>query len=1207
MLKVEGNLTDITKNQLKFCFQNRRAQGGGPVDDIKIAADKKSAVIVFKETTAVDFILSKGNTVSHSGALLQLKPYYTKTKLTDAKYRYTDEAAVGPDLRNAQDRRKLKAENIAVESQNKNQRKKEKDEAYNFNTNQKEFPPTAKKVEKGNYPKDVLRSAKIDLHLDEEESDLSPCNCTVKIRLGSIKESIDVYIFYLEDPAVNTGEFIEDSLMLDGINKVVYVTFCSPHEARDFCELPHTESDMDILNVEMATEEDFRTYPNYIFLRGKLNGADELADFIHENFHLEILDILHEDDSDSYIVIFDPETCTDITPLTWELTSLSGNKMITAPVTIQNCVLLYGLTTSISSQTLQRYLENKRRSGGGKVKSLERMSDEQAIICFEDEVDLDVLLSKDHKIENSELSLRRYFPCLSENYMNKDDFENEMTKAEHTPSRSIHKEKNPGHHSKMNTTYSRLLKEDCVQQEKECNKLFLSGKSYGKTVSCGDISKLKTKKKTFQLKEEVSLERFEIILLEKCKFFDQINDRHKEINLNLDYNANKVILNGDDKRQLEDIHRGSLSKCRQDVDFCKLDNMTADQIKFLKKDNVQKKVDSMLDNCYMQCNEIDVKLYYLKSESLNIKDAEKIIRSQAEVHTKPMNQDMLNMLQSSDGSRFMSSLIDDNSSLSTIIKLDSQSKTLSIIASGDQLYQVVQEIETYLKTNKLHKVEIHLSEGKHRFLKKFLMDDFSTFKSSIGNDALIEFSSDKCVIKGVKDVVERCEGFIKNILAKIVGNNVTLKFFGIKEFLHDSEGKTLIKSIEEEHRCIILFKSEVNKTSKPKVAVKTPTLIAKCSINGVNISFFQGNILELNVDVLVNPLDPSQQFVSAMSKELIQLGGQNIKKDFMRSCTSSSVGSVTETSSGSLSNINRILHLVCPVYCDDQKVKELESTVRACLHYAANKNYSSISLPAVGLGKILKFSLTSVCKNMVNVVKDFIETGRNSFREIYFCDMKAASIRTMMESFENKFNDIQFETETMLADKRDFKFNSQSPHKSLSKKGWDFKSIKVNVALGEINKQDTDIIVITVDKSLELTKGRLSKIILDEAGDRIQEELRNKYNNGIKAGDFAMSSGGNLPCQHIFYACLSRNRGDNGQMEDLVYKLLEQAIKLQATSISIPALGTGNLCYSSDNSAQVIIETIEKFASRNSSSDLKVNIVVLPKDQEIAKKITPKK
>lgn len=80
-------------------------------------------------------------------------------------------------------------------------------------------------------------------------------------------------------------------------------------EARDFCELPHTESDMDILNVEMATEEDFRTYPNYIFLRGKLNGADELADFIHENFDLEILDILHEDDSDSYIVIFDPETC----------------------------------------------------------------------------------------------------------------------------------------------------------------------------------------------------------------------------------------------------------------------------------------------------------------------------------------------------------------------------------------------------------------------------------------------------------------------------------------------------------------------------------------------------------------------------------------------------------------------------------------------------------------------------------------------------------------------------------------------------------------------------------------------------------------------------------------------------------------------------------------------------------------------------------
>lgn len=79
-------------------------------------------------------------------------------------------------------------------------------------------------------------------------------------------------------------------------------------------------------------------------------------------------------------------------------------------------------------------------------------------------------------------------------------------------------------------------------------------------------------------------------------------------------------------------------------------------------------------------------------------------------------------------------------------------------------------------------------------------------------------------------------------------------------------------------------------------------------------------------------------------------GGLEIQREFERSNTSSSVGSVVETSSGSLSKVKNIIHAVCPVYLDYQQEKELELTVKACLHHAANKNYSTISLPTVGLG-----------------------------------------------------------------------------------------------------------------------------------------------------------------------------------------------------------------------------------------------------------------
>ncbi|KAK0055297.1 poly [ADP-ribose] polymerase 14, partial [Biomphalaria pfeifferi] len=725
----------------------------------------------------------------------------------------------------------------------------------------------------------------------------------------------------------------------------------------------------------------------------------------------------------------------DITELTWTLTSVGGNKMITAPVYKNNCVSVSGLTPDVSIPTLKRYLENKKRSGGGKTKSLVQIAEDEVVVYFEDDVDLTALLSKeDHAIELTDLIISCYYPCLSRNYVKKDDsLKVKPEKNQPLPSKTFSKKKQlqvtPG--SLMSayaikkqgpifigmltlTPYAFLyLKEqkyklENIAQEAYCemtlfpqmlqlklkwpfkieakevkqklengckeisnylNQLavltftmneseaqhfqhFCTGKVdilyleesskmivirldtqtslkalihhlYDEFIQQGkdqqdasrlieikkklslsegaekinvwtdiskakselkvsveektlDISKAKSElkvsveEKTFQHREEVSLDKFEIKLLEKCLFFDQFKETYKETKINLDYDTNKLILMGNDKSQLDAIHFEILNKCRQDVGFSKLESVTADQMKLLKKDNVQKKVDSMLNNCYMQCNENDVKLYYLKSGSVNISDAEKKIRSQVEVTKKIINQDMLKILESSDGSTFLSSLTDHNSSFNTVIQLDSNNQELLIICPGDQIYQLNKSVDNYLETNKLHQKEISLSYGKQQFINKYLMEELNHLKSSLGRDATLEFLSDKCLIKRLRDPVSICEVHINKLVSKIDKNDVQLNFFGIDEFLHDSEGKSLLRDIEETHRCVIQFKSEAKKAPAPKVAIKPPTLIAKCSLRDVNISFFQGNIFGLNADAVVNPLDSSFQFVSAINRELIQ-------------------------------------------------------------------------------------------------------------------------------------------------------------------------------------------------------------------------------------------------------------------------------------------------------------------------------------------------
>ncbi|KAI8777410.1 poly [ADP-ribose] polymerase 14 [Biomphalaria glabrata] len=174
--------------------------------------------------------------------------------------------------------------------------------------------------------------------------------------------------------------------------------------------------------------------------------------------------------------------------------------------------------------------------------------------------------------------------------------------------------------------------------------------------------------------------------------------------------------------------------------------------------------------------------------------------------------------------------------------------------------------------------------------------------------------------------------------------------------------------------------------------------------------------------------------------------------------------------------------------------------------------------------------------------------------------------------------------------------------KTVSQNACDFGDIKVDVIVGEINMETTDVIVSSVTKHLNLRIGMLSNCILKTAGDIIQAELHLRYPMGINYGDFATSSGGNLPCKHIFHACIPYGYGRNsGEMTGLVIKMLEEADNIKAQSISIPALGTGALGYPLDASANEIFGGIRQFAQTHRQSLIqRVNIVIFPRDTETA-------
>lgn len=83
-----------------------------------------------------------------------------------------------------------------------------------------------------------------------------------------------------------------------------------------------------------------------------------------------------------------------------------------------------------------------------------------------------------------------------------------------------------------------------------------------------------------------------------------------------------------------------------------------------------------------------------------------------------------------------------------------------------------------------------------------------------------------------------------------------------------------------------------------------------------------------------------------------------------------------------------------------------------------------------------------------------------------------------------------------------------------------------------------------------LNSGMVSQSIASKGGPGIQAQL------SLTAGnDFRVTSGGNLPCKHIYHIVANSEH----DIKTLLVKLLGSAEKNeQIASVSIPALGTGN-------------------------------------------------
>ncbi|XP_038559136.1 protein mono-ADP-ribosyltransferase PARP14-like [Micropterus salmoides] len=166
------------------------------------------------------------------------------------------------------------------------------------------------------------------------------------------------------------------------------------------------------------------------------------------------------------------------------------------------------------------------------------------------------------------------------------------------------------------------------------------------------------------------------------------------------------------------------------------------------------------------------------------------------------------------------------------------------------------------------------------------------------------------------------------------------------------------------------------------------------------------------------------------------------------------------------------------------------------------------------------------------------------------------------------------------------------------------EGLKIALCKGNIQDQKTFAIVNTISENMDLNQGAVSKAILEAAGSALQSAVRSEARVAtLQRTDVVITDGFKLRCRKVFHAvCPFWDNGRGQAEEELITTVrycLDAAEKRKMTSLSFPAIGTGNLGFPRDLVSRVLLREIHSFSRNKNPRHLReVVIVVHPSDSQ---------
>ncbi|KAG7233895.1 hypothetical protein INR49_006457 [Caranx melampygus] len=594
----------------------------------------------------------------------------------------------------------------------------------------------------------------------------------------------------------------------------------------------------------------------------------------------------------------------------------------------------------------------------------------------------------------------------------------------------------------------------------------------------------------------------------------------------------------------------------------------------------------------------------------------------------------------------VSQLEDANSKSCMRLKIHTTRQQVVVSGHKDSVIKVSTELEDFLKQNA--QVAENIVVKPHA-----IVEYVKKFSSTYVEQVTVSYRNESICLSGSRADVANCKILVEEFVSSVFFESLNVSKPGVKKFFKDKE-TMYVSSLLNQTGCLVQLVDGTHGQddfAKPVYQLQAADGVEIAVFKADMCSYPTHAVVNSSNSDLKHNGGLSAALLKAAGSQL-----QDDCDKIIRLKGKLKPGDCVITGATGKLCCKKVIHAVGPTFDPNKSQKaqaQLKKAVKGSLDLAEKNGCTSVALPAISRSQGFALDLCAI--TIIKAIKEYFDEryDDNTLKKIHLVNIDDAAVQAMERAVRLEFGNhgVVHSQQTLLTKATQSVVKLTGPAGSdknclgrvRTKEGLEIslitgqiqeatilsaifkdclekaegtgltsisfpaigtgnlgfprafsgmhetkmRSVTIQVVTGDITKETTDVIVNSSNETFSLKSG-VSKAILDAAGQAVEAECQNlgaQPNPGL-----IMTQSGNLQCKKILHLV---GQTDPIKINKVVKDALEMCVKNSYTSVSFPAIGTGQGNVKARQVADAMMDAVIDVLSQYLTAPLKTVRVVI--------------